>query len=43
MEKQIKKSKPKAKDITLPKEDIRVEKGQATFLPALRKIVKKKN
>lgn len=40
MAKANKKTKPK--DINLPKEDIRVEKGQATFLPALKKIVKKK-
>jgi len=32
----------KNKDINLPKEDIKVEKGQDTFLPALKKIAKKK-
>jgi hypothetical protein len=32
----------KNKDINLPKEDIRTEKGQNTFLPALKKIIKKK-
>jgi hypothetical protein len=32
----------KNKDINLPKEDIKVEKGQDTFLPALKKVVKKK-
>ncbi len=37
-----KKTTKKPKDINLPKEDIRVEKGQTTFLPALKKIVKKK-
>lgn len=37
-----KKTTPKTKDINMPKEDIRVEKGQATFLPALKKIIKKK-
>ena len=43
MAKAVKNTKPKTpKDINLPKEDIRVEKGQATFLPALKKIVKKK-
>lgn len=31
----------KNKDISLPKEDIKVEKGQHTFLPALKKIIKK--
>ena len=38
----MKKIKKKPNDIKLPKEDIRVEKGQPTFLPALKKIVKKK-
>ena len=41
----IKKKKPAKKaqsDINLPKEDIRVEKGRPTFLPALKKILKKK-
>lgn len=42
MQKEKKLPRPKAKDINLPKEDIRVEKGQATFLPALKKIIKKK-
>ena len=42
MEQNKKKKKINPKDINLPKEDIRVEKGQATFLPALKKIVKKK-
>ena len=37
-----KKSNKKDKDINLPKEDIKVEKGQLTFLPALKKIIKKK-
>jgi hypothetical protein len=39
-----KSKKPKKKDtsINLPKEDIRVESGQLTFLPALKKIAKKK-
>lgn len=37
-----KKTKLKTKDINLPKEDIRIEKKQTTFLPALKKIVKKK-
>jgi hypothetical protein len=32
----------KNKDINLPKEDIKVEKGQDTFLPALKKVLKKK-
>lgn len=32
----------KHNDINLPKEDIKVEKGQPTFLPALKKVVKKK-
>ena len=32
----------KSKDINLPKEDIKVEKGQQTFLPTLKKIVTKK-
>lgn len=32
----------KNKDISLPKEDIKIEKGQLTFLPALKKIAKKK-
>jgi hypothetical protein len=32
----------KNKDINLPKEDIKTEKGQPTFLPALKKVVKKK-
>ncbi len=31
----------KNKDISLTKEDIKIEKGQSTFLPALRKIIKK--
>jgi hypothetical protein len=31
----------KNKDIVIPKEDIKVEEGQKTFLPALKKIVKK--
>jgi hypothetical protein len=31
----------KPKDINLPKEDIRVEKGQPTFLTALNKVIKK--
>jgi hypothetical protein len=35
-------TKPKVSDIKLPKEDIKVEKGQPTFLPALKKIIKKK-
>jgi len=41
-----KKKKPAKKaqsDINLPKEDIRVEKGQPTFLPALKKILRRKN
>jgi len=43
MAKAVKNTKPKnPKDINLPKEDIRVEKGQQTFLPALKKIIKKK-
>jgi hypothetical protein len=33
----------KNNDINLPKEDIRVEPGQLTFLPALTKILKKKH
>jgi hypothetical protein len=32
----------KNKDINIPKEDIKVEKDQPTFLPALKGIVKKK-
>jgi hypothetical protein len=36
------KTTKKQLDINLPKEDIKVEKGQATFLPALKKVVKKK-
>ncbi len=32
----------KNKDINLPKEDIRTEKDQPTFLPALTRVVKKK-
>lgn len=36
------KKKPTAKDINLPKEDIKVEKGQPTFLAALKKVVVKK-
>lgn len=31
----------KNKDINLPKEDIKVEEGQKTFLPALTSIIKK--
>jgi hypothetical protein len=43
MEKEKPSKKPKKQlDINLPKEDIRIEKGQDTFLPALKKIVKKK-
>jgi hypothetical protein len=42
MKKVKKNNTNKPKDINLPKEDIKVEKGQLTFLPALRKIIKKK-
>lgn len=31
-----------ANDINLPEKDIKVEKGQLTFLPAFNKIIKKK-
>jgi len=37
-----KKAVGKNKDINLPKEDIRVEEGQPTFLKALTKVVKGK-
>lgn len=43
MAKQSNKKSKKDKDINLPKQDIKVEKGQPTFLPALKKIVKPKN
>lgn len=39
-EKKIIQKKPK--DINLPKEDIKVEEGQPTFLKALTKVIKKK-
>lgn len=42
MKKNVKKKNGKPKDINLPKEDIKVEKGQPTFLKALTKVVKKK-
>jgi|GEM_PF-6071049 hypothetical protein len=32
----------KNKDIVVPKQDIKVEEGQPTFLKALTKIIKKK-
>jgi hypothetical protein len=32
----------KSLDINLPKEDIKVEPGQPTFLPALKKIIRNK-
>ena len=42
MAKAVKNTKPKnPKDINLPKEDIRVEKGQPTFLTALNTVIKK--
>jgi len=37
-----KKTKKKDTSINLPKEDIKVEPGQLTFLPALKKVIKKK-
>jgi hypothetical protein len=40
--KATKKKANNVNDINLPKEDIRVEKGQSTFLPVLKTIVKKK-
>lgn len=47
MKKGVRKVKSKSvnKDasIALPKEDIKVEKGQLTFLPAIKKIINKKN
>jgi hypothetical protein len=39
--KKIKKERP-SKDIVLPEKDIRVEPGQLTFLPALKKVITKK-
>jgi len=42
MAKAKKTAKKKDTSITLPKEDIRVEPGQLTFLPALKKVLKKK-
>lgn len=35
-------NKSKKNDIVIPKQDIKVESGQPTFLKALTKIVKKK-
>jgi len=32
----------KNRDISIPKKDIKPEEGQPTFLPALKKILKKK-
>ncbi|HET6254527.1 MAG TPA: hypothetical protein VFE32_10655 [Puia sp.] len=32
----------KKTEIILPKEDIKIEPGQLTFLPALKKVIKKK-
>ena len=41
--KKEKTKKDKSKStIELPKEDIKVEPGQLTFLPALKKVIKKK-
>jgi hypothetical protein len=37
-----KKTKKKDTSITLPKEDIKIEPGRLTFLPALKRVVKKK-
>ena len=37
-----KKAPSKKGDINLPEQDIKVEPGQPSFLPALKKIVKKK-
>ena len=42
MAKAKKVKKKKDTSINLPKEDIKVEPGQLTFLPALQKVVKKK-
>jgi len=39
--KKTKKERP-SKDIVLPEKDIRVEPGQLTFLPALKKVIRKK-
>jgi hypothetical protein len=36
------KKEKKYRPITLPKEDIKTEPGQLTFLPALKKVLKKK-
>jgi hypothetical protein len=36
------KKEKKDRPITLPKEDIRIEPGQMTFLPSLKKVIKKK-
>ena len=41
--KSVKKKTKEQKDINVPKEDIKIEKGQPTFLPALKKIINKKN
>jgi len=42
MKKSPKKKSNKNQDIVIPKEDIKIEKGKTTFLPALKKIIKKK-
>ena len=42
MKSENKKNNKKPTDINLPKEDIKVEKGQPTFLPTLKKVVSKK-
>jgi hypothetical protein len=42
MKKENQKKKEKPSGINLPKEDIKVEPGQLTFLPALKKVIKKK-
>ena len=40
--KKEKKPKKKPDDINLPKEDIKVDPGQLTFLPILKKVIKQK-
>lgn len=35
--------RPKDSEIVVPKKDIKVEPGQPTFLPSLKKMIKKKS
>jgi hypothetical protein len=42
MAKTKKEPKRKQKEIVLPKEDIKIEPGRLTFLPALKRVIKKK-